>query len=194
MKPLTEAASLSPEPVAPSPVESLSQAALAAVAREDWAAAQSLYAQILRQDPDCPEALFYSGYCHVRQDWSACNLFQREAAFENWEQSLRHLAAPACLHRLSYELLESFSQVLLSLYFLPLFSPKTLPLSTLRAVHNHWIDHALAIFIQSLVLILKTDGDPRLRALLRQCQRQLETRLSEQPKGGHSFPPSSKLE
>lgn len=176
MKPLTEAASLSPEPVAPSPVESLSQAALAAAAREDWAAAQSLYAQILRQDPDCPEALLYCGYCRVRQDWSACNLFQREAAFDFWEQSLRHLAAPACLHRLSYALLERFSQALLSLYFLPLFSPKTLPPPTLRAVHNHWIDHALTVFIQSLVLILKADSDPPLRHLLLQCQRQLEAR------------------
>lgn len=174
MKPLTEAVPPSPERISPSPVESLSQAAQAAAAREDWAAAQSLYAQILSHDPDCPEALFYCGYCRVRQDWSACNLFQREAAFENWEQSLRCLAAPACLHRLSYELLESFSQALLSLYFLPLFSPKVLPPPRLRAIHNHWIDHALAIFIQSLVLILRADGDPRLRALLSQCQRTLE--------------------
>lgn len=177
MKPLTEAAPLSPEPVAPSPAESLAQAAQAAMAREDWTTAQALYAQILRQDPGCPEALFYSGYCHVRQDWSACNLFQREAAFEAWEQNLRSLAAPACLHRLSYELLEGFSQALLSLYFVPLFSPKPLSPPTLRAVHNHWIDHALAIFIQSLVLILKADGDPRLRTLLSQCHRQLEARV-----------------
>lgn len=176
MKPLTEAAPLSPEPVSPSPAEALAQAAQAAAAREDWAAAQALYAQILRHDPDCPEALFYCGYCRVRQDWSACNLFQREAAFDFWEQSLRHLAAPACLHRLSYELLERFSQALLSLYFLPLFSPKSLPPQTLRTVHSHWIDHALAVFIQSLVLILKASGTPRLRALLRQCQRTLEAR------------------
>lgn len=176
MKPLTKAAPLSLEPVSPSPVETLAQAAQAAVAQEDWAAAQELYAQILRHDPDCPKALFYSGYCHVRWDWSACNLFQREAAFENWEQQLHHLAAPACLHRLSYELLEGFSQALLSLYFLPLFSPKALPLPTLRAIHNHWIDHALAVFIQSLVLILKANDDPRLRHLLLQCQQQLEAR------------------
>lgn len=178
MKPLTEAAPLSPEPV--TPAKALVQAAQAAVAREDWAAARALYEQILRHDPDCPEALFFSGYCHVRQNWSAYNLFQREAAFDFWEQSLCALAAPACLHRLSYELLEGFSQSLLSLYFVPLFFP--LPSQALRTVHSHWIDHALAVFIQSLALILKAGGDPRLRALLSQCQRQLETRVPQPQK------------
>lgn len=182
MKPLTKAAPLSPEPVSPSPAEALAQEAQAAVARENWAAAQELYAQILGHDPDCPEALFYSGYCHVRRDWNACHLFQREAAFENWEQSLRSLAAPACLHRLSYELLEGFSQALLSLYFVPLFFPKALSTPSLRAVHNRWIDHALAVFIQSLVLILKANDDPRLRALLRQCRQQLEDRVPQSQK------------
>lgn len=182
MKPLTEAAPLSPEPIAPAPAQALAQAAQAAVAREDWAAAQSLYAQILSHDPDCPEALFYCGYCRVRQDWSACNLFQREAAFESWEQSLPHLAAPECLHRLSYELLEGFTQALLSLYFLPLFFPKTLSAQALRAIHNHWIEHAMAVFIQSLALILKAGGDPQLQALLRQCQRQLEARVPQPQK------------
>lgn len=192
MKPLTEATPLSPEPV--TSAEALAQAAQAAVAREDWAAAQALYEQVLRHDPDCPEALFYSGYCHVRRDWSAYNLFQREAAFETWEQNLRSLAAPACVHRLSYELLEGFSQALLSLYFVPLFSTKTLSAPSLRTVHSHWVDHALTVFIQSLALILKAGGDPRLRPLLSQCRQQLEARVPQPQKPAQKSASSPKIQ